>query len=340
MQSYIGLDLRGRIVLLVDGNAPPDFPTEAMLRGALGVLWVAGDGRDDIASQIQFANPQQAYLTAPTLPVFRIRPSTAAALLPPNVTLTGLFADGLAHTRENGWFTRDLETAVRMSVTLGQPEAVEIPNIIGYVPGTDLELGNEMVVLFVRYDGLGIDPDGVVYPGANHNAAGTAVLLELARLWQEQGLEARRTIMFVAWSGAQQDDGSARRWLENDFNFRHVRTQGTRSNVGPSILIQLDYVGAGGDDLLIHPQSSRQIAGLMVEKGQEFDLSVLQKADTAEFGGDMITRRIPLWTTLKWDGPVIPPDEDVLENISPEKLQSFGQMLALALTQLARETNY
>ena len=65
-------------------------------------------------------------------------------------------------------------------------------------PGSDLDLGNEMVILFATYDGLGMEADGLVYPAANHNASGIGMLLELARLWQEQGLDARRTTMFVA----------------------------------------------------------------------------------------------------------------------------------------------
>jgi hypothetical protein len=325
----------------VRDNAPPDFPTEALIRGAAGVLWVTGDGRDDITSQIQLADPAAEYVTAPTMPVFRIRPSTAAAILQSeNDTLTNLFAAGLAQTNESGWFTRNLDATVRMSLELSQPEDVEIPNVLGYIPGSDLELGNEMVILFTRYDGLGIDPDGTVYPGANHNASGVAMLLELARLWKEQGLDTRRTTMFVAWGGAQLDDDSARAWVEEAFNFRHLRTQGTRANIGPSILIQLDYIGAGGDTLLIHPDSSQRLVDLVEEASQEMGLNVALRADTPEFSRDIVTRRLPLWISLKWADSDTPPDKDVLETIDPDKLQTFGQMLALTLTRLARETSY
>ncbi|MCP4428037.1 MAG: M28 family peptidase, partial [Chloroflexi bacterium] len=334
-ENYIGLDLRGKIVLLVRGNAPPEFPTEALIRGAAGVLWVTGDGRDDITSQV--ANPDGESLRSPTLPIFRIRPSTAQAILQ-SQNLTDIFAANLPQT--DSWFTHDLDVSVRMSLELGEPIETEIPNVLGYIPGSDLELGNEMVILFVRYDGLGIDPDGTVYPGANHNASGTAVLLELAHLWHEQGLDSRRTTMFVAWGGAGLDDDSAREWLEDAFNFRHVRTQGTRSNVGPSILIQLDYIGAGGDALLIHPDSSARLAELFEEASQETELAVLQQTDAAEFSGDIITRRLPLWISLKWADSDVSPDADVIENIDPAKLQIFGETLALTLTRLVRETSY
>lgn len=80
-EDYKGMDLRGRIVLLVEGNAPRDFPTEALIRGAAGVLWVAGDRPEDVRSQVQLTGEPEEHLRRPTLPVFRIRRQVAEALL-------------------------------------------------------------------------------------------------------------------------------------------------------------------------------------------------------------------------------------------------------------------
>ena len=45
-----------------------------------------------------------------------------------------------------------------MSLSLGQPETVQVPSVIGYIPGSDLDLADEVVVLFTHYDGLGYRP--------------------------------------------------------------------------------------------------------------------------------------------------------------------------------------
>jgi Zn-dependent M28 family amino/carboxypeptidase len=57
-------------------------------------------------------------------------------------------------------------------------------NIVGYIPGSDPALAGEIVLLGAHYDHIGTVPpvegDGIAN-GANDNASGTAMLLELAR---------------------------------------------------------------------------------------------------------------------------------------------------------------
>lgn len=50
-------------------------------------------------------------------------------------------------------------------------------NIIAYLPG---EIGDSTVVISAHYDHLGVVND-VLYPGANDNASGTAVVIEIAK---------------------------------------------------------------------------------------------------------------------------------------------------------------
>jgi ABC-type dipeptide/oligopeptide/nickel transport system permease subunit len=78
-ESYKGLDLRDRVVLLVRGNAPSDFANEALIRGARGVLWVVGDGESECQSQSQVLGKES--MRRPQMPVFCIRPWVADALV-------------------------------------------------------------------------------------------------------------------------------------------------------------------------------------------------------------------------------------------------------------------
>lgn len=214
-ESFKGLDLRGRIVILLKGNAPSDFATEALIRGARGVLWITGDGRDDVRSQIQLADPGKDYLRKPNIPIFRIRPSVASAIVEKSGgTMSDLFAlGGEVNQSGPGWFTRDMSAVVRMSLTLSEPQKVEVPCVLAYKTGSDFDLAGELVVLFASYDGLGMDPDGTVFPAANHDASGVGILLEMARLWQEQNLNARRSVLFAAWGGSQLDNSGVMDFL-------------------------------------------------------------------------------------------------------------------------------
>ena len=340
--DYVGLDLQGRIVLLQEGDAPPDFPTEALIRGALGIIWISGDGRDAIRSQIQLAEEDGDYLRNPNIPIFRVRPNVAEEWLAIDGLdlMTALQVIGASLYSKKGWYTRDLDSTIHMKVELSAPQETEVPSVMGYIPGTDLDLADELVVVYVTYDGLGIDPDGTVYPAANHNAAGVSLMLEVLRLWQEQEVDVRRTTMFVAWGGSQLDESGVRQWLNDPFNFRHLRSQSIRANISPAILLQLDYVGAGGDTLLIHPNSDDNLQELFAKTSAEFDIPLETHADTPEFTSDGLNRSVRTWASIKWEGEDVPPTEDTLDRIDQTKLQKLGQMLTLTLTTVVRETRY
>ena len=82
-------------------------------------------------------------------------------------------------------------------------------NVIGVLPGRDPELRNQAVIVGAHYDHLGLggfgslDPDstGKVHNGADDNASGAAMLIEIA-----SRLEANppaRTVVFIAFSGEE-----------------------------------------------------------------------------------------------------------------------------------------
>lgn len=339
--QFAGLDLRGRVVLLEQGRAPANFADEALIRGAAGVVWMAGNGRDAVRSQIQFADPNGQYLQTPQMPVMRVRPAVVDALLAVD-SLTRAALDDLAGAdqRGDGWHTRDLSAEMALSIALDEPQTAVVPNLLGYLPGSDLDIADELVVVFTTYDGLGVDPDGTVYPAANHNASGVGLMLEVIRLWQEQQLDTRRTTLFVAWGGGTLDANGARDWIGDNFNFRHMRTSNVNSRVVPTVLIQLDYLGAGDDLLLIHPDSSGDLAALVEEKSSEVGVPTQRATDTAEFTSDILTRQVRDWVALKLANSSAPPDADTLDRIDAGRLQKLGEMLTLVLTNIARETSY
>jgi hypothetical protein len=255
------------------------------------------------------------------------------------VTLDALYAGEARPTQSgDGWFATDLGVSTHMSLKLSPPEDLEVPCILGYRIGSDLGIAADMVVLFVSYDGLGTDPDGTVFPGANHNASGVSVLLEIARLWDEQELDPRRSVMFVAWPGSLGNQ-TARDFLEDRFNFRHLITNNPNDFVFPATVIQLDYAGAGGEALLVHPNSSERLIELLEETASETGVPVEQRIDSPDFTSDIISRNVP-WLSLRWEDAVTSPLDDTLETIKREKIQSLGETLSLTLIKLVRETDY
>jgi len=82
-------------------------------------------------------------------------------------------------------------------------------NVAAILPGSDSVLRNEYVVVGAHYDHLGRSTTfsraastyHFVHPGADDNASGTAVVLELARRFRE--LPTRRSILFVNFSAEE-----------------------------------------------------------------------------------------------------------------------------------------
>ncbi len=84
-----------------------------------------------------------------------------------------------------------------------------LKNVIGVIPGNKPELAEQSVVIGAHYDHLGLGwPDvrdknkGKIHPGADDNASGAAILIELARLFAN-GPKPDRTIIFVAFTGEE-----------------------------------------------------------------------------------------------------------------------------------------
>ncbi len=87
-------------------------------------------------------------------------------------------------------------------VTQTGVSSIEVPNILAQIPGADPEIGHEVVIVGAHFDHLGTD-GWSVYNGADDNASGTAVVLELAQLFAEWGAQPARTVLFAGWNAEE-----------------------------------------------------------------------------------------------------------------------------------------
>jgi hypothetical protein len=238
------------------------------------------------------------------------------------------------------WFARELPVDVHMALELSDPQPTTVPAVLGYMHGSDYAISNELVVVLTTYDGLGTDPDGTVYPGANHNAAGVAVMLELARLWQEQELDPRRSVLFIAWGSGQLDHPGLNEFLADGSSFRHLPANSTGERLAPRIVVQLDYAGAGGEQLLVHPDSAEQLAELVQESASDAGIPI----DAGNGDGLSSLRRYAppgaSWLSFGWENAATDPEQDTLARIEAQKLQSVGHILSHVATQVVRQNAF
>lgn len=85
-------------------------------------------------------------------------------------------------------------------------KALESSNVIAKLPGSDPKLQNEYVVLSAHIDHIGIgEPikDDRIYNGAMDNAAGSAVLLDVAASLRKATDKPRRSVLFLFLTGEE-----------------------------------------------------------------------------------------------------------------------------------------
>lgn len=71
-------------------------------------------------------------------------------------------------------------------------------NVGALLPGSDPQLRNEFVIVSAHYDHLGIR-GGKMYRGADDNASGTSMMLEVARQLGRRKVRPRRSVVFVGF---------------------------------------------------------------------------------------------------------------------------------------------
>jgi aminopeptidase YwaD len=122
-------------------------------------------------------------------------------------------------------------------LTQTEVSSITVPNILAQIPGVDPEIGHEVVIVGGHFDHLGSDGSDIYY-GADDNASGTAVVLELAQLFAEWGAAPARTVLFAGWNAEELG-------LVGSMYYVIEPTHPLEDTVA---LINLDMVG-GGDEL-------------------------------------------------------------------------------------------
>jgi Peptidase family M28 len=193
-----------------------------------------------------------------------------------------------------------------------------LTNVVGLIPGT----GPDTIVIGAHRDHFG-RPAGLWFPGADDNASGTAVILEVARALGKIGLRPQRTILFVSFSGEERDLLGSRLYTSRPF----VPLSSTKA------MINIDHAGAGNGRLTVG------ITGFEKPTAQEAGQAagVADKLDLYGFfpGGDHVPFKeadVPTVTVvsggihLHFHQPT-----DTADMVNPEILQTAARYV-LALT--------
>lgn len=105
-------------------------------------------------------------------------------------------------------------------------------NVLGLLPGSDRRLSSEIIVVGASLDGVGMHGETCFFPGADINASGVAAVLETARLLSQPQYRPRRSVLFVLFSGSEQQFLGSRIFLANYPRLRKVEAFVNAQNIG------------------------------------------------------------------------------------------------------------
>lgn len=116
---------------------------------------------------------------------------------------------------------------------------VEVRNVLGFIPGTTFP--DTFLVFTAHYDHLGRMGSETYFPGANDNASGIAMMLDLARYFSKSTNQHKYSIAFIALAGEEMGLKGSTYYVENPFfPLENIR-----------FLINLDMVGTGSEGITI-----------------------------------------------------------------------------------------
>lgn len=130
-------------------------------------------------------------------------------------------------------------------------DTIRSQNIIGIVEGYDPQLKNEFILIGAHYDHLGFNTVKVngrdsltIYRGADDNASGVSVMLEVAKMVRSRSFMFKRSVIFAAF-------GAEERGMVGSWYFVN-RAFAQKDKI--SLMINLDMIGraAEGRNLYIY----------------------------------------------------------------------------------------
>jgi Zn-dependent M28 family amino/carboxypeptidase len=225
--DYKGTDVRGKVLLMLvnepDSNDPKFFKgraltyfgrwtykyEEAARKGAVGVILIH---KEDMASYpwqvVRSSNSgEKSYLKLEGAPKLKIAGWIQLDVAKELAASSGMNMDKMiVDARSHDFHPVALSVKLQAHmVSKVRPFASN--NVVAILPGADAALKGEAVLFTAHYDHLGIRPDEQgdnIYNGADDNATGCGIILELANVYTQSAQRPRRSILFAAVTAEEQ----------------------------------------------------------------------------------------------------------------------------------------
>lgn len=209
-------------------------------------------------------------------------------------------------------------------------------NVAAVLPGTDPKLKDEWIILSAHFDHLG-KRNGVLYPGADDNASGVAMLLEVAERFALQEQKPRRTVMFVAFDQEEAGLLGSRHFAAHPpRDLKTLKAFLTADMLGRSMANLMDeYVYALGTET--SPRLRKLVQEVAPEKGLRIGRLGADLIGTRSDYGPFRDRRIPFLFFSTGQHPDYHQPTDLPDRVDYVKLARISRWIADVTWRLAND---
>ena len=139
-------------------------------------------------------------------------------------------------------------------------------NVLGFVQGYDPRLRDRYIVVGARLDNLGTNTMTVngetvsqIYYGANGNASGLAMMMELSRMVATNSVLFRRSVIFIGFGASSETFAGSWYFLNRSFS----------DTASIDLMINLDMLGTGDDGFYAYTASNGDLNSLLDSMSSE-----------------------------------------------------------------------
>ncbi len=289
--DYAGLDVKGKIVLVLRYEPPPKNETSpfqkaprysnhatllskvtnARNHGAIGMILVDLDplraGEKGLIPIRRTLGPKDAGIVAAQIK----REIAEKRLQEAGVSLRELKEKIDQEEKPASIVLPGLRAALHIAL---QKITKKTENVVGILSGSDPQLKEENIVIGAHYDHIGLGyfgtrdatTKGQIHNGADDNASGTAVMMNLAERLSHRAQRLSRTIVFVAFTGEELGIHGSRHYVSSPpFPIGSTKT-----------MINLDMVGRMKDNRLTAGgiDTAKEFRAIVTTAGKEFGTEI------------------------------------------------------------------
>ncbi|MGD2246527.1 MAG: M20/M25/M40 family metallo-hydrolase, partial [Candidatus Aminicenantes bacterium] len=335
--DYAGVDVKGKVVLFAAGSprkladklgdaADTEKKIEAAQElGARGIIAFRRTSTQDRFYGIRVRKEQYK----PDFVILSIESSVTNFIFKDLKTETRYLYREIDDKAQPQSFATGVKAFISVNASFDEKRPTR--NVLAKITGRDKKLKDEYVVIGGHMDHLGISPLGDVYNGANDNASGTAVAMEIARVMKLNKAKPKRTVVFAGWAGEEQGLIGSRHYADNSPSVEKTIAY-----------INMDMVGHGSGNVPFRGEYyGPHIWKLLKEKLPKEIMEYVKPGRGGPGGSDhtpFLQKGVPAFAVMtegyhfKYHRP-----GDDIDLIKPEILKRVGDFVYAAVQILASE---